>query len=391
MNKGLKTLAMTLTGAMLIVSLGRCDGGETSTDTGGVSPKDGSVATQDTGTVEAGDTGTTQAGDTGTAQTPDTGSTAKPDSGPSGVETTIPVINNTTDPGHAAFATYPNNKVHFKGIAVSPMFRDSMTTSGDPKYWNCSMGIYLADPNATSAEHNGVLLLSEGSVTTVATDGGVKASGCKGDSPLEQASGATIAVGDELEVTGYFVEDCFRTGSNGPCAVTDQNGKGLSRVTIEAHSPGSIVRSGQRFAVPATLPAKVTIDEVGGSGYAAADAGVVSVTVGAKWWQSRQVLVSVENVKVTDDTGKSCTWTVEQTGGKTLVVQDDVMFAGTSCPGRPPKDTAITSLTGLMSWFTTGTKSLGTVTAETQIAPRGVSDYGWQLTNPDAGMPPDAN
>ncbi|MGC4118691.1 MAG: hypothetical protein QM765_29865 [Myxococcales bacterium] len=146
-----------------------------------------------------------------------------PDASGGAVETTIPVINDRGAGGHAAFATSPNNLVHFKGVVVSPVFTDSKdTTSADPAYWFCRTGVYLADQNGGGA-HNGILLTTRGSVTP--PDAG---SLCRRDSPLEriQAGGdAGLEIGEELEVTGLYLEDCRRSNADGGCDYVDTDGK----------------------------------------------------------------------------------------------------------------------------------------------------------------------
>jgi len=297
------------------------------------------------------------------------------------IEVTVQQMNDRSAAGHEAFAYYPNNKVHFKAVVASPFFRDYRKSSGtDPAGWYCRMGVYLADPNATTAEHNGILLTSRS--TVLQADAGTPTPGnCAEDSPLEQLAGAEgLEIGEEIEVTGFFKEDCYRThlnspdGGTGVCDDKDQDGNELARVTVEVNSKASfgvenLVRTGNKPGLPASLPAVVSIDDIT-HGAMSGTAPNVTVQVGPKWFDYRQTLVKVEDVKVTVDNGPSCNFTVQKSDGTggTLIVQDDVMFAGTSCPLRPAKDTVLQSLTGFQTWYTSSTQ------AETQLAPRGESD-----------------
>lgn len=291
-------------------------------------------------------------------------------------EVTVPQMNDRSATGHQAFAYYPNNKVHFKAVVASPVFRDYKKSSGtDPAGWYCRMGVYLADPNATAPEHNGILLTSKG--TVLQADAGTPTAGnCAEDSPLEQlqAGDAGLQIGEEIEVTGFFKEDCYRTQLNSPdggtgiCDDKDQSGNELARAVVEANAK-TITRTGNKPGLPANLPATVAIDDIT-HGAMTGTAPNVTVQVGAKWFDFRQTLVKVEGVKVTVDNGPSCNFTVQKSDGTggTLIVQDDVMFAGTSCPLRPAKDTVLQSLTGFETWYTSSTQ------AETQLAPRGATD-----------------
>ncbi|HEY3449374.1 MAG TPA: hypothetical protein VGK67_23670 [Myxococcales bacterium] len=288
------------------------------------------------------------------------------------VEATVPQINDPEAAGHAAFATYPANKVHFKAVVVSPIFRDFKKGDGtDATAWYCRMGIYLADATAAVPEHNGVLLLSKSTVVAKA-DG--TAGDCAQDSPLEalQATGGPLEIGEEIEVTGFFKEDCWKTDSK-VCDNKDQGGKELGRAVVEQNykTGNFLVRTGNKPGLPANLPATVKVADIAATGLTGT-APNVTVQVGAKWHDYRQVLVKIVNAEETIDAATlkvSCNFVIKDQGGTvTMPVQDDVMFAGTSCPNDPGMGN-LASITGLQAWFSTSTK------AETQLAPRGPTDW----------------
>ncbi|MBI5545104.1 MAG: hypothetical protein HY901_14530 [Deltaproteobacteria bacterium] len=368
MKRSLHTLIMLVVAAAVMVTFGRCGGDEGGPDASTSRDGSGPPPGPDSSVPNQADAASNPGGaDTGNSAKPDATTTTSADVG--ATLTTIPVINDQSAPGHAAFAAYPNNRVHFKGVVASPIFRDYKKTSGsNPQYWYCRMGIYLADPNATSAEHNGVLVTSEGTVALA--DAGTPTPGnCVGNSVLEQleaAGDAGLQIGEELEITGYFQEDCFRAKTDagyGECSIVDQSQKGISRAVVEANARGSIARTGQAPGLPSSLPAVVSIEDVTSTG------GPPSVTVGPKWWDYRQVLVKVEGVKAIEK-GISCNWKIQKQDGTgaTIIVQDDVMFMGTDCPGQPALNAQLQSVTGFRAWFSTSTS------AESQLAPRGLSD-----------------
>lgn len=291
-------------------------------------------------------------------------------------EVTVQQMNDREAAGHAAFATYPNNRVHFKAVVASPIFRDYKKSSGtDPTAWYCRMGLFLADATATAAEHNGILLLSKSTVTAEA-DG--SAGDCAKDSPLEllQATGGSLEIGEELEITGFFKEDCYRTDLSGPCDNKDQNGKDLARAVVEQNAKTgggapTLVRTGNKPGLPSSLPVVVSVDDIA-SGARSGTAAPYTTEVGPKWHDYRQVLVKVENVKVSTAAAPAvgCTWYMTpQAGSTVLAAQYGVMYqSGTNCPGTPAAGTNLSAVSGFETWFTSSTK------AETQLAPRGASD-----------------
>lgn len=283
-------------------------------------------------------------------------------------EVTVQKMNDNDDPVHATIDVYQTNKVHFTAVVASPVFRDYKKIDGtDPTAWYCRMGVYLADPAATAPEHNGILLLSKSSVTAK-TDG--TAGDCAKDSPLE-ALGA-LEIGEELEITGFFKNDCWRTDLK-VCDNKDEGGKELSRAVVEqnAKTGDFIKKTGNKPGLPASLPATVTVAEIAATGMSGTAPNLV-VKVGSKWHDYRQVLVKIVNAEETVDAktlATSCNFTIRDQGGTvTMPVQDDVMFAGTDCPNDPGVGN-LQSISGFQAWYSTSTK------AETQLAPRGPTDW----------------
>ncbi|MGC4114299.1 MAG: hypothetical protein QM765_06720 [Myxococcales bacterium] len=283
-------------------------------------------------------------------------------------EVTVQQMNDNDSPVHATIDVYDTNKVHFKAVVASPVFRDFKKSDGtDPAAWYCRMGVYLADSAATAPEHNGILLLSKSTVTAK-TDG--TAGDCAKDSPLEALG--TLEIGEELEITGFFKNDCWKTDLK-VCDNKDEAGKPLARAIVEQNykTGNFITKTGNKPGLPASLPATVTVADIAATGMSGTSPNV-TVKVGSKWHDFRQVLVKIVNAEETVDAKTlkvSCNFTIKDQGGSvTMNVQDDVMFAGTECPNDPGLGN-LQSIAGFAAWYSTSTK------AETQLAPRGPTDW----------------
>lgn len=288
-------------------------------DVGTILPQDASSAAVDSGTPTDG------GGSDGGSVTPP-------------AETTIPDINNQSSTTHAP----EGKRVHFKGVAVSQRWQVSKSTSGTSPY--CLMGVFMADPNAASAEYNGVLVVSKSTVT---------GSTCNADSQIPD-----VQVGDELDVTGFYDEFCSgKKNADGTCPVKDVNGKTVTFPEITANAAGTIVK-GAAKSLPASLPATVKIDQVNSS------AGCAPYTMGADWAKYRSVLVKIEDVHIASlnpdktaecaggSTGDFCEWRIAPPGATipSIRVDDSVFFGGTACSHRPTQDTTFKFLSGALYW-----------------------------------------
>lgn len=350
-------VAVALLAGVAVLALARCGGGEedpidTGKKDGGLPPlPDAHVPGDDVGVKPDAGPG---APDTGT--TPDTGT--KPDGGSGRIETTIPAINNLEATDHPA----DGKLVHFKGVVMSPVWQVSKSTSNaDSSKWSCLVGVYLADPHATEAAHNGVLVVSK---TTVTPDASAPADGkkatCNTDSALHKAQGAQVfQVGEELEIAGFYNEYCYSKDGGKTCFDTF-GGKDISFPEITSNKDTDIKRTGQNPGAPASLPVTVAIEDITSASSAS---GITSL--GKDFFKYRAVLVKLESVKVTKDSEASCNWVVSpQDGTASLIVDDDVMFDGSTCPHRPKNGATFGSLQGLLYW----------TFSSSQLSPRGVAD-----------------
>ncbi len=325
--------------ALAALSMVRCGTNQAGADAG--TKKDGSAPPPTDSGTPAGDDGGTNPTDGGI--TPPT-------------ETTI------VDMNKKALA---KGKVHFKGVAMSQIWRVSPSTPKSTTT-SCMFGMYMADPTAVGADHNGVLLVSKNTGVTADPNNAGKYL-CNQDSPLQTLNAATaIAVGDELEVTGYYSEYCF--GSGGVCDDQEASGTGISIAEISANYAGDVTLTGNKPGVPSYLPVSVTLDDIYSKVTSASGAKPVISTLGANWWKYRSVLVKLSNVKVTDITGASCNMTIADNGTattNTLVVSDDVDYQPGSCPLRPTATGKVYDTLVGFPYFTF---------SSTQLQPRGATD-----------------